>query len=97
MFASDFQRLPVNQPHSYDGPSESRGGEASFLDTVEFLRLKSLEFPIPSPFDGELLKELCVCVCSFHAPHVGAAEAERVQFWQELVAMAKRVHAFVCQ
>ena len=36
-----------------------------------------------------------VCVCSFYAPHVGVVEAERVQFWQELVAMARRVHAEV--
>ena len=33
-----------------------------------------------------------VCVCSFYAPHAGIAEAERVQFWQELVVMARRVH-----
>ena len=31
VFAGDFPRLPVNQPCSYDGPSESRGREAGFL------------------------------------------------------------------
>ena len=30
VFAGDFPRLPVNQPYSYDGPSESRGREAGF-------------------------------------------------------------------
>ena len=62
--------------------------------TVELLRLRSLEFPIPSPSDGEFFAGV-VCVCSFCAPHVGVAEAERVQFMQELVAMARRVHAEV--
>ena len=32
-----------------------------------------------------------VCVCSFYAPQTGIIEAERVQFWQEFVAVARRV------
>ena len=31
VFAGDFPRLPVNQPYSYDGASESRWREAGFL------------------------------------------------------------------
>ena len=32
-------------------------------------------------------------MCLFvYAPHVGIVEAERVQFWQELVAMARASH-----
>ena len=31
VLTGDFPRLPVNQPYSYDGPSESRRREAGFL------------------------------------------------------------------
>ena len=34
-------------------------------------------------------------MCSFCTPHAGIAEADRVQFWEELVAMARRVHVEV--
>ena len=86
-----FPRLPVNQPHSYDGPSESRGREAGFL---VHNGVSSAEVPgVPDSLSVRWrIFAGVVCVCSFDAPHAGLAEAERVQFWQELVAMARRVH-----
>ena len=90
VFASDFPCLPVHQPYAHDGPSRSRGREAVFLVHSGVSPVGSLEFVIRwRIFAG------VVCVCSFYAPHVGVAEAERVQFWQELVATVRRVHAKV--
>ena len=67
VFAGDFPRLP----YSYDGPSESRGGEAGFL---VHNGVSSAEVPgVPG---------------SLSVPWRIFA----VQFWQELVAMARRVH-----
>ena len=91
VFAGDFPRLPVNQPYSYDGPSEFRGCEAGFLVHNGVSSAKVPGVPDSLSVRWRIFAGV-VCVCSFYAPHAGIAEAERVQFWQDLVAMARRVH-----
>ena len=75
-------------------PQSLVGARQVALCTVESPLLRPLEFLIPSQFGGESLQELCVCAHSVHLTLV-FAEAERVQFCEELVAMAKRVHVEV--
>ena len=70
VFAGDFPRLLVNQPYSFDGPSESRGREAGFL---VHNGVSSAEVPgVPDSLSVRWrIFAGVVCVCSFYAPHAG--------------------------
>ena len=66
VFAGDFHRLPVNQPYSHDGPSESRGREAAFLAQWSLFCRSPPEFLILFQFGGESSQELCAFAHSMH-------------------------------
>ena len=67
-----------------DGPASSRGRHAGFL-----VHSSVSSAAIPGVVDSVSVRWRvfagAVCVCSFHAPHAGIGEVDRVQFWQELV------------
>ena len=82
--------LPVDQSFRYDGPLGSFGREAGFLFH------SSIDAScIPGVEDSQSLRWRLVagaiCVCSFHASHVGIAIDVRVAFWRNLAATVQHV------
>ena len=72
------------------------GARGKFLRAQRELFLpRFVEFPIPFQFSAEASFARNACVRSSYAPRAGFVKAERVQFWRELVAMARRVRVRV--
>ena len=90
--AGDFPSLPPNQPFVYDGLVGSCGREAGFLvrSGVTCLTLPGVEDVLSMRWR---VVENAVCICSFHAPHAGLPEGDRVAFWQDLLQVARHVRA----
>ena len=82
--------FPLTRLSRYDGPLGSNGREAGFLFH------SSIDAScIPGVEDSQSLRWRLVagaiCVCSFHAPHVGIALGVRVAFWRNLAATVQQV------
>ena len=84
--------LPDDQPFHYEGPADTHGREAAFLIRNDRAILCNLIPNITPHVDicWRVVDHGSTCpataIASYYAPHVGCPEADRVSFWQRLLA-----------